>query len=77
MLDASDHLIRDPLSPMRVHQEYRAIVTPEGETLTYRGAACFEAVSVCPKCGYALPAAAKSDHWKFCPACGQAIVLKG
>lgn len=77
MLDASDSIIRDPLSPMRVHREYRAIVTSEGETLTYRGATCFEAVSVCPRCGYVLPATAKSDYWKFCPSCGQAIVLKG
>lgn len=67
----------DQLSPMRVHREYRAIVTPENEILRYRGATCFEAVSTCPKCGYALPEAAKSDHWKFCPACGQAIVMKG
>lgn len=56
---------------------YREIVTPEGETLTYRGAKCFEEVSVCPKCGYAFSAVAKLDHWKFCPTCGQAIVLKG
>lgn len=77
MLDASDPIIRDPLSPMRVHREYRAIVTPEDEILMYRGAQCFEAVSACPKCGYVLPVTAKSDHWKFCPACGQAIVLEG
>lgn len=77
MLDASDPLLRDPLSPMRVRREYRAIVMPEGEILKYRGTTCFEEVSVCPKCGYAFPAAAKSDNWKFCPVCGQAIVLKG
>lgn len=77
MLDVSDPLLRDPLSPMKAHRKYRAIVTPEGEILTYRGVTCFEEVSACPKCGYALPAAAKSGHWKFCPNCGQAIVLEG
>lgn len=66
-------MISDPLSPMKVHREYREIVTPENEILRYRGATCFEEVIVCPKCGHALPAAAKSDHWKFCPSCGQSI----
>ena len=77
MLDASGPIMRDPLSPMEVRRKYREIVTPEGEMLKFHGVTCFEEVSVCPKCGYALSAAAKSDHWKFCPACGQAIVLKG
>lgn len=77
MLDVSDPVMRDPLSPMGVRREYRAIVTPEGENLMYRGVTCFEEVSVCPKCGHALPNVEKSVHWKFCPVCGQAIVLKG
>lgn len=77
MLDASDPLLRDPLSPMRVRRKYREIVTPEGEMLRFRGVMCFEEVYACPRCGYALPTMARPDNWKFCPTCGQAIVLRG
>lgn len=76
MPDANDTLLRDSLKPLAVKRGYHAINTPEGETLKYRGITCFEEVIVCPKCEYDLPNAARRDRWKFCPVCGQAIVLK-
>lgn len=76
MIDASDPLLRDPLKPLAVKRGYHVINTPEGETLKYRGITCFEEVIMCPKCGYDFPNAARSDRWKFCPVCGQAIRLE-